>query len=109
MLASSINSMSIEDEVLNHKYDVEENWHDREHEFDNVERVVTEERLASSYWVNDLLSQREGTASEIKDDVTHWPALCALSLEIEVNLVKAQKSLILTWGIYLKKEMVALQ
>ena len=65
MLASSINSMSIEDEVLNHKNDVEENWHDREHEFDDVEGIVTEEWLTSSYWVNDLLSEREGTAGEI--------------------------------------------
>ena len=55
--------------MLEHEYQVKEDGHDREYELDNVERVSSEQGLASRHCVDDQLEHREDAASEVENHV----------------------------------------
>jgi len=38
--------------------------------------------------LNDVLEDRERTANEVKDDIYDGPADCALSLVVQIDLIK---------------------
>jgi hypothetical protein len=78
--------VTVEYVVLEHEDDVEDDGHDAEHPFDDVETAPREGRLVMTDRLDHILQDREGASCEVQHDVRNRPAHGALPLVVQIDL-----------------------